>query len=81
MNDRRSLRWEEGDVRHFIQHWLAGRLQTDLVYCDKLVEGTATIRVGSALHHQEALLLKADLTGQLKETCDYSLKELKIRSS
>lgn len=78
ISDRRTLRWEEVDIIHFIQHWLAQRLHTDLVYCDRLKDGIATIRVGSALHYQEVLLLKHDLAQQLKAECGYTLKELKV---
>jgi hypothetical protein len=79
LSDKRSLRWDEVDVRYYIEEWLRQRLYSDFVYCDTVSDGAVAIRVQGALQHQEALLFEYDLKQALKKECGYSLKGLIVR--
>lgn len=75
---KEALSWQNEDVKHFVQSFLRGRITNCEPYCDVIRQGVITVRVGSALFHQEVLLLQHDLSQQLWEEGKYKLKTLQV---
>lgn len=76
---RRALKWEESDIRHYIQRYLQERLHSEDVYCEQAKEGVAIVRVGSATAQQEVTLWEFDLARDLKNQTGFSLQRLTVR--
>lgn len=71
--------WSEGDVRHWVNQFLAQEVKSSQIYCESARGGQLVVRVTSALLKQEVLLLEYDLRRALKEQGQWVLTELRVR--
>ena len=78
---RTHLGWEETDVKHFIEQYFQNRVKTDALYCEKVNNGVAVVRVGSPTTQQEVTLLEFDLMRDLYQRTNYKLKQLIVYNS
>ncbi len=73
---RTNFGWEEADVKYFIQQYFQQKIKTDALYCEKVNNGVAVVRVATATAQQEAMLLEFDLTRDLFRQTKYHLRQL-----
>ncbi len=73
---RSSYRWEEGDVKYYVQDYLQRKLKSEALLCEKVHRGIVVIRVNSPAAQQEVTLLEFDLARDLKKDTTYLLHQL-----
>lgn len=78
---RTKLGWEENDLKYFIEQYLRKELKTEALYCEKVHNGVAVIRVATPAARQAASLLEFDLVRDLYEETKYTLRQLVVYSS
>ncbi len=75
---KRNLTWQESDLRHFVEQWLRDKVRSQALYCERLQNGEAKIRVNSPLLQQEVLLSEFALKTYIEQETGYRLKRLQV---
>lgn len=73
------LGWGETDIRYLIQEFLRAAVQTDAVYCDRVHDGVALVRVPSGVLQQAVALLEFDVVRHVAERAEYQLRQLEVK--
>lgn len=76
-----KLGWEEADIKFFIQRYFQEKIKTEALYCEKVHNGVAVVRVASPVAQQEVTLLEFDLMRDLRAQTQYKLRQLIVYSS
>jgi len=67
---------DELDIKHFIERYLRERLGSLAIYCERVREGQAVVRVPSPLLQQEVYLMEYDLALVLQREAHYTLRSI-----
>lgn len=70
--------WDEQDVRFFVQNFLRDRMRTEQLYCERVVDDTAFVRVASPAARQEVLLWQFDLVEALEKRAGIRLIKIVV---
>ncbi|MEX1997385.1 MAG: hypothetical protein WEA04_01780 [Candidatus Andersenbacteria bacterium] len=73
--------WEETDIKYYIERYFQNRFKAGVLYCEKVHEGVAVIRVNSPLIQQEVVLLEFELARELRKQTNYILRQLIVYTS
>lgn len=75
---KKPVRYEEVDVRHFVQRFLRDLVRTEALYCEQAHTGLVVVRVASPSVQQEVLLLESDVRQALADSLGFSMHTFRV---
>ncbi|MEX1112257.1 MAG: hypothetical protein WEC84_02235 [Candidatus Andersenbacteria bacterium] len=77
-SDKKSLTWQDDDIRFFVEKYITDRVRQVGVYCQVVNDSTLTVRVSTPLAYQEVCLGIHDLKGVIQQESGREVSTIRV---